>query len=276
MRAILAWIFTIWACFAAFFGVATLVLLPIQAARNRATYAVVERYAHKLVETSSLPKNTDVDDAFTSTTDGMRIWSSLPGGCHDTAFEASSDRFALGFWENGKEDRFGAIWWQCYAYPSGKTTMSLSVTDYLRSAAGQQVAAYFLLAGIGGILAWAFRTREERTDMATWAKTVWIGVTITLINIFYLVQDSGDDEFYKNPDFIKWFTVVYENTIGLVTKVFIAAFDYLPSSLVKFFIDLWPLTVTATWLIMGWGSLRLFALAKSKFGIAGATDIDNQ
>src|SRR5438132_9504958 len=101
MRDIFAWILTLTAGFATFMAVVILTLLPVGAAKNRAVYGVVEQYAHRLAATHAAPRNAAVDDAFTDTIKGIRIWRSLPRGCADVPFDAPSDSFALGFWENG-------------------------------------------------------------------------------------------------------------------------------------------------------------------------------
>ena len=154
VRATLAWIFTLIAGFAAFLGVATLVLLPLQAGKNRVIYAKAEQYAASITAGASLPLNAEVDDAFTHNANGVRFWRSRPGGCQDLAFEASSDQLVLGFWDNGSNNAFNTTWWHCYAYPSGKTTLHLTAASYLESGVGTQVLAYLLIAVFAGLVAW--------------------------------------------------------------------------------------------------------------------------
>jgi len=256
MRALLAWIFTLTAGFAAFLGLATLVLLPIQATKNRATFAVVDRYAHELAASSTPPTNASVDDAFASNTEGIRIWRSLPSGCYNTAFEASSDRFVLGFWENGNSGRFNSIWWHCYAYPSGKTTLKLSVKDYLASSVGLQLVAYILTAAVAGLFAWALRAQIDRRLLRPWTKALWFGAFMTITELFYSLQDLGDDEFFKNPESIKWFVFAYDKTIGSLLR----------------FVDSLPITF-AIWIIAGWTAGQLISFAKSKLAGCSVGDL---
>lgn len=266
MRATLAWIFILTAGFAAFLGLATLALLPMQAAKNRATYAVAERYANKLVASLKLPTNANVDDASIYNVGGIRIWRSLPGGCYDTAFEAPSDRFVLGFWENGNENRFDSIWWHCYAYPSGKTTLKLSVTDYLTSAAGQQVFAYLLIAVITGLMAFALRARSNQKSLKLLTKAIWFSIFMSINTVIFALQDLGDDEFFKNTEHVKWFAYVFEKTIFSFIKMIIIS-DHMSPAVASVLMNFWPVSLFATWLFMGWALGYLISFVKLK-GVA--------
>lgn len=211
MRAVFAWVLTLTCGFSALLALGTLALLPSEAAKSRAVYRVVDRYAHQLAQVHQLPRNEQVDDSSASKFEGVRVWPSSPGGCRDVPVGTSSDRFEVGFWQNGADDRFGSKWWHCYAYPSRKTTLQLSVWDYLRSDAGQQVAAYAIVALIAGILAWSLGTPPQWRPLKPATRTTWFVVLFLAITFFDALQDSGDDQFHENPDFIKWFVFVFEN-----------------------------------------------------------------
>jgi hypothetical protein len=261
MRATLAWILTLTSGFAALMALAIMVLLPIEAAKNRAVYRVVDQYAHTLAEAHALPRNPEVDRDVDATIKGIRMWPSLPGGCHDTAFEASSDRFDIGFWDNGSQDRFGASWWHCYAYPSGNTTLQVSVGDYLTGSPGRQIVAYFLIAVIAGYLARSLR-RHNRRPLKDWTKALWFGAFMTIASAFSVLSDFGDDEFWKNPDWQKWFDLVFRSTVW---PIFERPISIVEQQLVP---DGRMLTLFAfgMWSTIGWAAGRLISLARRRMG----------
>jgi hypothetical protein len=267
MRATLAWIFTLAAGFAAFFSVATLALLPMEAADNRDIHAKVERYAKTLAASSKLPQNVNVDDPFAETSEGIHMWRSLPGGCHDTRFEAPSDRFSLGFWDSGNSDRFGSSWWYCYAYPSGRTTMPLSTMDYLMSAAGQQIVGCLVIMVVAGFFALVLRLGHNRKRLRPSIRAIWFSVMMTIIQFHAVLQDSGDDEFLKNPDDVKFFVFTYEHTIGSAMDGLFSIVAYLPSFVGTAFMMLELLIIPAMWFVLWRVTEQLIYMGKNRFGL---------
>jgi hypothetical protein len=101
-----------------------------RAAGYAARYA--EEHNGRLPSDESLQKLGDSDD--------RGIWGSLSssGPC-DAGFEpAASDRFTLWFWRGE--------WSECFAYPSGRTTLPMSLMGYLQAGLGIQLAIYLALA----------------------------------------------------------------------------------------------------------------------------------
>jgi hypothetical protein len=69
--------------------------------------------------------------------------------CDPVFKQAASDRFVLSFWRGE--------WSECYGHPSGRTTLPLTVSDYLLSGLGVDLAIYWLIAlaaGWGAIRLW--------------------------------------------------------------------------------------------------------------------------
>lgn len=213
MRATLAWLFTLIAGFAVIMGVATLVIIPIQVDKNRALYAKAERYAEKLVAGATPPLYED--HTFSHHLNGVRFSHSRPGECPGMTLEAPSDMLVVGFWNSGSEDKFGATWWHCYAYPSGKTTLHLTAASYLKSGVGTQVIAYLLVAVFAGLVAWLLESYKKARSLSLWAKAIWFTAFIIITGFFNAIQDHGDDEFHKMPDYIKWFDLAYRETMGI-------------------------------------------------------------
>ena len=201
-------------------------LLPLQAEKNRVIYAKAEQYAASLTAGASLPLNAEVDDAFTHNANGVRFWRSRPGGCQDLAFEASSDQLVLGFWDNGSNNAFNTTWWHCYAYPSGKTTLQLSTSCYLKSEVGAQVLAYFLIVLVAGLIAWFLRSFVNDRSLSLGAKAIWFAAVAIFIGFYDASLDYSDDEFYKMPDYLKWFDLAYRESLGsllyAITLFFVA------------------------------------------------------
>lgn len=75
-----------------------------------------------------------------------------PSDC-DPSFEpAKSDRFVLWFWRGE--------WRECYAHPSGRTSLPLTVQAYLRAGLGRDLLIYWLIAAAA---AWgAIRLRPRK------------------------------------------------------------------------------------------------------------------
>lgn len=247
MRATLAWILTLIAGFAAVLGVATLVLLPIQAENNRVIHAKAERFAKKLVAGSTPPLYED--HTFPHQSEGVRFWHTPPGDCQDRAFEAPSDRLVVGFWENGSEDDFRTRWWHCYAHPSGRTTLQLSASSYLESGVGMQLLVYFSIAVFAGLAAWLLGSYKKNRPLSLSAKAIWFTAFIMITGFFDGIQDFGDDEFHKMPDYIKWFDLAYQRIMGIFLYP-INGLEFLP-------IPLWPFLLFA----YGWAIGKAISIA---------------
>jgi len=228
----LAWIFTLTAGFATFMAVAILVLLPIEAAENRAAYAVADQYAHRLAAAHAEMRKAEADERVPDAIiKGVTIWRFMPGGCNGVAFGAPSDRFELGFGDHGAADIDYAIWWHCYAYPSGKTTLQLSVWDYLAGAAGRQIAGYALIAAIAasaGYVARRIGSRGKRRSLRPWAKAVWFGALMIIISLVSVADELSDGLFYETPEYLKWFVFVSHNTIWLIYEPLLYYFSLTP------------------------------------------------
>jgi hypothetical protein len=90
------------------------------------------------------------------TSDARGIWASLSasGGDCDEFRPDPTDRFTLWFWRGE--------WGECFSYPSGKTTLPMSVSAYLRSGLGLQWAIWWLIGITSGCLCfWLARQRQN-------------------------------------------------------------------------------------------------------------------
>ena len=115
-------------------------MLPAQAAKDRVYYEQFQRAAAHVRRTGQLPAGQTLRH-FEATTNGPSIWSSLtttPLDCDPSFAKVRSDRFVLSFWRGE--------WSECYAYPSGRTTLPMSVKAYLLSGVGLNLAVYWLIA----------------------------------------------------------------------------------------------------------------------------------
>ncbi|RYE95359.1 MAG: hypothetical protein EOO77_43000 [Oxalobacteraceae bacterium] len=135
-------------------GTTTPFMLRAQAAQDRAYYqqfrdasAYVERHG-KLPSDDAIRR---IEDAATRPS----IWSSLnttPLDCDPSFKKALNDRLVLSFWRGE--------WSECYAYPSGRTTLPMSVPAYLRAGLGIDLMIYWLVAA--GAAWGAIRLRPRR------------------------------------------------------------------------------------------------------------------
>jgi hypothetical protein len=262
VRATLAWFLTLTSGFAGFMALAIMVLLPIEAAKNRAVYRVVDQYAHRLAETNAFPRNAEEDDAIAPRIEGVSVWPSLPGGCWGASSRAASDRFELGFWDHGSKGAFGSSWWYCYTYPSGKTNLQLSVTDYLATAAGGQVATYVAFAIIAFCLSLWMRSYSGFRDLRLWTKALWFGAFMTIASAFSVLSDFGDDQFYENPDWQKWFVLVFRDTLWpIYERLLFIVDELLPTDGMMY-----TVLAFAMWSSIGWAAGRLVSVARGRMG----------
>ncbi len=159
MRTILCFLLGLIALLFAVIGTSMPLMLPAQAATDRIYYAQFKTAAAYLDRNGKLPEGEALRGLGSATT-GPSIWSSLTTGpldCDRSFKKASADRLILSFWRGE--------WSECYAYPSERTTLPMSVRAYLLSGLGVDLAIYWLVA-IGA--AWvAIRLRSGRQASAS-------------------------------------------------------------------------------------------------------------
>lgn len=99
-----------------------------------AAYAANYAHGHK----GRMPSDEELQK-LGDTSDAGAIWGSLTtsGADCDSFKKAPADQFTLWFWRGE--------WGECFAYPSGKTTLSLSSSAYFRSGLWVDWAAYWLI-----------------------------------------------------------------------------------------------------------------------------------
>ena len=211
MRSATVWLLTLTSGFFAFLLIATLALLPSEATRNQSTFSTVSQFAHNFADERALPRNPEADDRFAETFKGLRVWPSLPRGCRGDNIGPLSDRFEVGFWENGAADRFGGKWWQCYSFPSGRTSMPLTVRSYLNSSVGPLLAAYAAIAFLAAILATLIGGSRQIGLLRFRAKVGWLAASLAAVTLFDALQDSADDQFFETDEPTKWFVIVFEH-----------------------------------------------------------------
>lgn len=132
--------------------------LHAQAAKDRVYYEQFRAGAAYIDRNRTLPAGETLR-GLESATKRPSIWSSLttaPLDCDPSFKKATADRLILSFWRGE--------WSECYAYPSGRTTLPMSVRAYLLSGLGVDLAVYWCIA-IGA--AWgAIRLRPRRNASA--------------------------------------------------------------------------------------------------------------
>jgi hypothetical protein len=143
----------------ALIGTTMPLMLPAQAAKDRAYYEQFRAAAAYIDRNRKLP-GKEALRRFEGATTGPSIWSSLnttPFDCDSSFRKAATDRLVLSFWRGE--------WSECYAYPSGQTTLMMSVRAYLLSGVGINLLIYWFIAAIA---AWgAIRLRTGRRGSAS-------------------------------------------------------------------------------------------------------------
>jgi hypothetical protein len=126
--------------FFVFVGVAMLLTLPAQVAEDRAYYEQFKAAASYRDQHGRLPPDSTV-----TTNPAL--------DCEPSFAKAKSDRFVLSFWRGE--------WSECYAHPSGRTTLPANVWGYLRGGLGLNLVLSWLIAIAA---AWgAFRLRRTES-----------------------------------------------------------------------------------------------------------------
>ena len=142
MRAVLLCLLIAITVIFAMLAIATPLMLRSQAADDRAYYqqfrqaaAYIDKNGHmptpEQLRSMGWPPNSPVISLVVGWTD-----------CEAPFEKLKSDRFVLGFWRGE--------WSECYAYPSGKTTLPMSVRGYILSGLGRNIVLYGLIAGVAG------------------------------------------------------------------------------------------------------------------------------
>ena len=153
MRIFFCFLLGLVAVFFAFVGGTMPLMLPSQAAIDRAYYQKFKAAAAYIEKNGKLPA-TELGGWRNTGDAGLLILSSpqIPDDCDPSFKKAPADRLILSFWRGE--------WTECYAYPSGRTTLPMSVQAYLLSGVGMNVVIYWLLAA--GAAWGAIRLRPRR------------------------------------------------------------------------------------------------------------------
>lgn len=154
MRLILSLLLGLVAAGFALVGIAMPFHLPAQAADDRAYYEQFKTAAAYIDRSGKLPAGEELRRLESVT--GPSIWASLsttPLDCDPSFTKAPTDRIILSFWRGE--------WSECYAHPSGRTTLPGSVRAYLLSGLGVNLALYWLIAAGAAWGAIRLRTRNR-------------------------------------------------------------------------------------------------------------------
>lgn len=139
MRIIFCLLLGLVAVFFAFVGGTMPFMLHSQAAKDRAYYQQFKAAAAYIDKNGHLPES-ELGGWQNTGDSGALIRSSpdIPDDCNPSFKKKPADRLILTFWRGE--------WTECYAYPSGQTTLPMSVQAYLVSGVGMNLAVYWLLA----------------------------------------------------------------------------------------------------------------------------------
>jgi hypothetical protein len=153
MRTIFCLLLGLFAVFFALVGGTMPLMLPSQAAKDRVYYQQFKAAAAYIEKNGQLPAS-EPGGWRNTVGDGPLIRSSndIPNDCDPSFEKAPTDTRVLSFWRGE--------WTECYAYPSGHTTLPMSVKSYLLSGVGMNLAVYWLLAA--GAAWGAIRLRPRR------------------------------------------------------------------------------------------------------------------
>lgn len=159
MRMILCFLLSLIAVVFAVVGTTMPLTLHAQAATDRVYYEQFQVAASYIDKNGKIPTREALR-SFESNTKGPSIWSSLttvPLDCDPSFKRASADHLILSFWRGE--------WSECYAYPSGLTTLPMSVRAYLLSGLGVDLAVCWGIAvgaAWGAIRLWPRRNGSAR------------------------------------------------------------------------------------------------------------------
>jgi hypothetical protein len=141
MRTILCLGLGLIAIFFALMGTLMPLRLPAQAAKDRIYYKQFQTVAAFVDKNGKLPSEKTLHQ-LENATRGPGIWGSLgtdtPLDCDSSFKKDPTDRLVFSFWRGH--------WSECYAYPSGRTTLPRSVSGYLLAGMGIQIAVCWMIA----------------------------------------------------------------------------------------------------------------------------------
>lgn len=160
MRMIIRLLLGLVAAFFAFVGLTMPLVLPLQVAKDRSYYQQFKAATVDLDDKGRLPETEF--GGWRATPDAralIRSSSAVPDDCDPSFKKAASDRAFLSFWRGERTE--------CYAYPSGRTTLPMSVSDYLFSGLGMSLLVCWLLAASAAWGAIRLRPRKEASVLSS-------------------------------------------------------------------------------------------------------------
>jgi hypothetical protein len=158
MRTIMCVLLGLIAVLFALVGTAMPLRLPAQAASNRVYYQQF-KVAAAVIDNGGQLRSVEEQLKEGPKLGGPIIQASTdkPIDCDPSFNMTTGDRLILHFWRGE--------WTECYAYPSGRTTLLMSVRDMYLSGLGVDIALYWLVAAAA---AWAaIRLRPRRRVAAS-------------------------------------------------------------------------------------------------------------
>jgi len=158
MRTIMCVLLGLIAVLFALVGTAMPLMLPAQAARDRVYYQQFKAAA-AVIDNGGQLRSLEEQLKEGPKLGGPIIQASTekPIDCDPSFNMAKGDRLILHFWRGE--------WTECYSYPSGRTTLIMSVRDMYLSELGVDMALYWLVAATA---AWAaIRLRPRRRVAAS-------------------------------------------------------------------------------------------------------------
>src|SRR5262245_53307874 len=136
-----------------------------QALQDRAYYQQFKQAAAYAADYARTHKGRLPDEnalrALKDTTNARSIWASLSFSdqlCDGGFRQGPTDQFTLWFWRGE--------WAECFAYPSEKTTLPMSVSAYLLGGLGVEWAVYWLIGGTAAFAAFRLARRQMLTSRA--------------------------------------------------------------------------------------------------------------
>jgi hypothetical protein len=134
--------------------------LQEQALEDRAYYQQFRQAAAYAERYASLNKGRIPDDVLQGPgdrSDAKGIWASLSlhgSNCGADFRHEPADRFTLSFWRGE--------WHECFAHPSGKTSLPMSLMGYLRGGLGWQWAVWWFVGMAAAYAACMFLRMGQR------------------------------------------------------------------------------------------------------------------
>ena len=85
---------------------------------------------------------------------------------------------------------------------------------------------------------------------------------MTVVSVFSVLSDFGDDQFYENPDWQKWFVLVFRDTLWPIYERLLFVLDGLLPTDGR----MYTLLAFGIWSTIGWAAGRLVSLARRRLG----------